>query len=434
MGLHEARWRPGGGLWVLGPDRRRHSIAPMKKVALALIVLSSLAAAYLYFYRPLPPRITYVQPSREQLVSYVATNGRVDPIDDYEVFSTVAGQVLKVGVREGDRVKNGNLLATIDAGTARAGLEQAKARLEVARAELASIERGGSPKEIADLKQRLNSAERAGEKARQEVNVLRRLIGKQAATGAELTGAEGDLANREAEVEALREKLNLGAAPEHRDAALARVREAESAVAVANDQVNSSVIRSPADGVLYSLDLREGSFLTAGTRVARVGNVDRVRIVVFVDEPELGRIQLGSRVKITADAYPSQTWEGKVDRLPTEVVSLDTRRVGEVWCGVENSGGELIPSLTVSVQLESDVAENALTLPREAVAHDAGQPFVWVLGQDQAAEKRPVELGIQNAARTQITSGLDGSEQVLLENSAALVAGSRVIPVERVRQ
>jgi len=405
----------------------------MKKVALALILLASLAAAYLYFAQAAPPRVSYVQPSRELLVSYVATNGRVDPVEDYEVFSPAAGQVLKVVVTEGDRVAKGSLLATIENGAALAGLEQAKARLEAARAELASIERGGSPKEIADLKHQLGSAERAREKARQEVGALRRLAGKQAATGEDLTGAESDLASREAEVAALHKKLNLGAPPERKDAASARVREAESVVALAGEQVSSSVIRSPADGVLYSLDLREGSFLTPGTRVARVGNVDRVRIVVFVDEPELGRIRLGSAVKITADAYPNRIWEGQVDRLPTEVVSLETRRVGEVWCSVENSGGELIPNLTVSIQLESGVAENALTLPREAVAHDAGQPFVWVLGEDQTAEKRPVELGIQNAARSQITNGLDGSEQVLLEDSAALTAGSRVIPVEQVR-
>ena len=405
----------------------------MKKVALALILLASLAAAYLYFAQAAPPRVSYVQPSRELLVSYVATNGRVDPVEDYEVFSAAAGQVLKVVVTEGDRVAKGSLLATIENGAALASLEQAKARLETARAELASIERGGSPKEIADLKHQLGSAERAREKARQEVGALRRLAGKQAATGEDLTGAESDLASREAEVAALHKKLNLGAPPERKDAASARVREAESVVALAGEQVSSSVIRSPADGVLYSLDLREGSFLTPGTRVAKVGNVDRVRIVVFVDEPELGRIRLGSAVKITADAYPNRIWAGQVDRLPTEVVSLETRRVGEVWCSVENSGGELIPNLTVSIQLESGVAENALTLPREAVAHDAGQPFVWVLGEDQTAEKRPVELGIQNAARSQITNGLDGSEQVLLEDSAALTAGSRVIPVEQVR-
>jgi len=405
----------------------------MKKVALALILLASLAAAYLYFAQAAPPRVSYVQPSRGLLVSYVATNGRVDPVEDYEVFSAAAGQVLKVVVTEGDRVAKGSLLATIENAAAFAGLEQARARLEAARAELASIERGGSPKEIADLKHQIGSAERGRDKALREVTAIERLVGKQAATGSDLTGAETELANREAEVESLRKKLNLGAAPERKDAALARVREAESVVALAGEQVSSSVIRSPADGVLYSLDLREGSFLTPGTRVARVGNVDRVRIVVFVDEPELGRIRLGSAVKITADAYPNRIWEGKIDRLPTEIVSLETRRVGEVWCSIDNSGGELIPNLTVSIQLESGVAENALTLPREAVAHDSGQPFVWVLGEDKTAEKRPVELGIQNAARTQITNGLDGSEQVLLEDSAALTAGSRVIPVERVR-
>ena len=93
-------------------------------------------------------------------------------------------------VKEGDHVKKGSLLATIDNGTLRAGLEQAEARLESARAELALIERGASPKEIADLEHQLGVAERAREKARREVSALRRLAGKQAATGAELTGAE----------------------------------------------------------------------------------------------------------------------------------------------------------------------------------------------------------------------------------------------------
>ena len=405
----------------------------MKKLLAALIILTSLAAAYLYFAKADTPRISYIQPSREQLVSYVATNGRVDPIENYEVFSAATGQVLNVAVNEGDRVKKGSVLATIDDQTARASLQQAKARLEVARAALATIERGGSPKEIADLKHQLGIAERAREKARREVSALQRLAGKQAATGAELTGAENDLANREAEAASLRKKLNLGPAPELGDAALARVGEAESAVALATKQVRSSVIRSPTGGVLYSLDLREGSFLTPGTRVARVGKVERVRVVVFVDEPELGRIQLGAPVRITADAYPNQIWEGKIDRLPTEVVSLETRRVGEVWCSVDNPGGELIPNLTVSAQLQSGLADSALTLPREAVVHEGGQPFVWVLGQDQTAEQRPVELGIQNAARTQITGGLDGREQVLLQGWVSLEAGSRVMPVDQGR-
>ena len=405
----------------------------MKTLSLAGIVLVALAALYLYFAQTEPAPISSVQPARGELVSYVATNGRVDPIEDYEVFSTATGRVVTVGVKEGDLVKKGSLLATIDNAAARASLDQAKARLEAARAELATIERGGSPKEIADLEHRLSAAERAREQARREVSALERLVGKQAATGAELTGAEADLSNRAAEVESLRKKLNLGADSARGDAALARVHEAESAVALATEQVRSSVIRSPADGVLYSLDLREGAFLTPGTLAAKVGKVDRVRVVVFVDEPELGRVQLRAPVKISADAYPDQTWEGEVDRLPTEIVSLETRRVGEVWCSVDNPGGELIPNLTVSVQLRSGAAENALTLPREAIEQDAGQPFVWVLGQNQTAEKRPVELGIQNAARTEITGGLDGSEQVLLEGSASLTAGTRVVPVAQAR-
>jgi HlyD family secretion protein len=122
--------------------------------------------------------------------------------------------------------------------------------------------------------------------------------------------------------------------------------------------------------------------------LARVGEVDPARVLIFVDEPELGRVKLGDRVTLLADAYPGQEWECQADRLPAGVVALETRRVGEVRCTVENRDGKLIPNLTVNVRILSATAENVLTLPREAVFRQDGQTFVWVANAGDVVERR----------------------------------------------
>jgi HlyD family secretion protein len=75
--------------------------------------------------------------------------------------------------------------------------------------------------------------------------------------------------------------------------------------------------------------------------------VDRVRVLIFVDEPELGRVEMGDRVIVTSDGFPGEEWECAIDRLAVSVVSLETRRVGQLGCTVENSERTLIPRRSV---------------------------------------------------------------------------------------
>ena len=116
---------------------------------------------------------------------------------------------------------------------------------------------------------------------------------------------------------------------------------------------------APLAGVVYSLPVRPGAYVNPGTLVARVGKLGKVDVLIYIDEPELGRVKLGAPVRITSDAYPERHWECQVDRLPAEVVALDTRRVGEVHCSVDDAE-ELIPNLRVSMKIESAAAKNAL--------------------------------------------------------------------------
>ncbi len=119
-----------------------------------------------------------------------------------------------------------------------------------------------------------------------------------------------------------------------------------------------------------------------------------------------------------------------MDRLPSEIVSTNTRRVGEVWCLVDNADGKLIPNLRVNIQIETAAVENALTLRRDAVVRQDGGSFVWVLGEGQLVESRTIEEGISSTTDVEIRSGITESDQVILPGGVSLEEGQLVQPVE----
>ena len=113
-----------------------------------------LLGAFLFHGCSQPPTVAYVQPHREDVVSYVTTNGQVEAGERAEVFAETTGRVVEVSVEEGRHVKRGERLLTIDDRMAREELNQAQARLEGAHAELNGLEQGGSPNETARARDR----------------------------------------------------------------------------------------------------------------------------------------------------------------------------------------------------------------------------------------------------------------------------------------
>ena len=363
---------------------------------------------------------------REDLAQYLTTNGRIEPIDDSGITTPVGGRVTSTPIAKGSRVSQGAVVATIEDKDARSELEQAKARLAAAEAELAKAEMGGAASETEDIKTRLETARRAETRALERVASLERLVGKQAAPRIELELAQAELSEHQADREAVERQWDLRADPQERKLAAARVSEAAAATRAAERRLQASQVRSPAPGVLYALTVRPGDYVERGAVIARVGKLDRVRVVVFVDEPELGRVKQGATVVLEADAYPSRPWEGRVDRLPTRIVSLDTRRVGEVLCTVDNSEGRLIPDLTVSARIETGRVKNSLTVPREALAQEGGAVYLWLLDDSRTARKQPVELGLRTASRVEVRSGVSDGAEVLLPGGVELQPGQRV--------
>ena len=153
---------------------------------------------------------------------------------------------------------------------------------------------------------------------------------------------------------------------ENQSAATQIGRDAEAAVKSAQHRLALGSIRAPVSGTLYQFDLKVGAYLQPGDLVGLVGNLDKVKVTVYVDEPDLGRVAVGMPVTITWDAMPGRQWKGTVDKFPTQVVALGTRQVGEVGCIIDNPDRDLLPGEDAPRGGDADMPEGE---GEEAPAH-----------------------------------------------------------------
>jgi HlyD family secretion protein len=316
----------------------------------------------------------------------------------------------------------------LDSREASAQLANAEAQIGQAKAQIQALNQGGSTVERAQIDSDLERANLDLRSARQQGAALERLVAKQAATQVELDNMRQHIEQLKLQVQALEQRRAALVAPTDKEIAKAKLDQAEASANLAQSNLSLGIIHAPISGTVYQFDLRIGAFLNAGDLVANIGKLERVRVIVYVDEPELGRVREGMPVTITWDAKPERQWKGVVDKLPTQVVPLGTRQVGEVSCTIRNPDRDLLPGTNINAEIQSSVVSNALAIPKVTIRRDNGQTGVFVLDADHVVW-RPVKLGVSSYIKTEVISGLAEGDSVALPTEKPLKAGSKVDPV-----
>ena len=140
------------------------------------------------------------------------------------------------------------------------------------------------------------------------------------------------------------------------------------------------------------------------------------------------RLAIGQPVTITWDALPGLTWSGVVDKIPTEIVPLGTRQVGEVLCTIDNTNHKLVPGTNIDAQIRIGAAPGALTVPKEAVRREGDESGVLLLNGDRVTWRK-IAVGINSTTRAQIVSGLSEGDSVALSVEQPIKSGDLVKPV-----
>jgi len=357
-----------------------------------------------------------------QVPGTLSGNGTIEATE-VEVGARISGRLLTVVPREGEAVRRGQELASLEAAELEAQVAQARGNLAAAEAVFAEIGAGTRAEEIRRLKAQVQSARDAQVQAQARLDLLRagarpellaqlraavqqtqvalddaqrdfertgRLAGEGAVAGRdldvatarrdgaaavldaarhrlaeaeagarieELRVAEAGLAQAAALLQSAQASLDLAVAGPRREtlrAAEARAEAARGNVAAAEALLAQTHIVAPSDGRVTLRNAEPGEVVTPGFPIVRVADLSRVRVRVYVPEPQIGRVRTGQVAAVSVDAFPGRTFPGTVTEIaekpeytPKNVQTREERAklVFGVKVEVENPGGELKPGM-----------------------------------------------------------------------------------------
>jgi HlyD family secretion protein len=353
---------------------------------------------------------------RGDLAKSVVATGKVTPITKVEVKSKASGIVKKLLVDAGDRVKKGQLLAQLDKVEIEAGVEQSRAALQAAEANLSSSE--------ADYDRAKVDAEGP------EVPLLKRAYDRALGMAKDGVVSVSALDDAQKNYELALNKQNVAKA----QVTVLKAKIAQARAQVGQDsanlkqldeQLSYTDIQSPLEGVVLSRDVELGdavsSILVLGssaTLVMTLGDTSEVYVKGKVDESDIGKVYLGQPARIKVESFKDKTFSGKVTRISPMGVEKDNVTTFEVRVSISNPGGELKAEMTANAEIILDEHKNVLQIPEGAILYDKDKKASVEVPDPRAKDgkkKIAVNIGISNGAKTEMLSGLKEGDQVVLQ-------------------
>jgi HlyD family secretion protein len=364
---------------------------------------------------------------RATIRSIVSTNGKVEPVQNFEAHAPIGTTVKHLLIKEGAHVRKGQLLVQLDDAEARSQAAKALTQIRSAEADVSALQSGGTQEEVLTLTAQLVKAQAGRDAAQRNLDALRRLQQQGAASAGEVKAAEGQLAAADADFQLLEQKQKARYSKPEVARVEAQKAEAQSAYSAAEDILSQLNIRAPFDGVVYSLPARQGGYVNSGDLVLQEADLSKVLVRSFIDEPDVGRLVLGEPIEVAWNALPGRTWQGSVNSIPTTVKLRGTRNVGETTCVVDNHDFKLLPNVNVDVTIVAAEHHNVLTVPREAIRQDDSKTYV-LLVVNNVLQRRDIETSISNLTQVEVTSGISDNAIVALgsTNSKTLSGGMTV--------
>jgi len=350
---------------------------------------------------------------RTTIRSVVSTNGKVEPLQNFEAHAPIGTTVKKLWVKEGDHVKKGQFLVQMNDAAARSAAARALAQIRASQADSSAVQSGGTQEEVLTLESQLSKARTARDTAQRNLDALQRLQKDGAASAGEVKAAEDQLQRANADLTLLQQKQRDRYSKPEVAKVEAQKSEAQAAYDAAEDTLSQLNIRAPFDGIVYSLPILQGAYVNPGDLILQEADLSKVRVRAFVDEPDLGRLTPGDPIEVAWDALPGRIWPGTVSAIPTVIKRHETRNVGETTCVVDNHDYKLLPNVNVGVTIVTAEHQNVLTVPREALHQEDSTRYVYQI-VDNELHRRDVSVSISNLTQVEVTGGIPENAVVAL--------------------
>jgi RND family efflux transporter MFP subunit len=298
--------------------------------------------------------------------------GTLTPFNEATVKAKVAGELIQVAVREGESVRQGQVLARIDQTEVRARVAARAADVAAARAQL-------------DWADKNRSTQKA-------------LLDKKFISQNAFDNIQSNY-----------------------DVAVARLRSAEAELVVARKSLGDSVLVAPFPGIVAQRHVQPGERVALDAKVVTVVNLARLELEAAVPAVEISRLRVGKQVAFRVDGFGARAFGGRLERINPSTES-GSRSIS-VYAVIDNPEGVLRGGLFAQGTVSLERVEGALVVPASAVREEIGQTFVYAI-EGGLVKRKNVAVGAADASgRVQVLRGLAAGERIVRVNLGALRDG-----------
>lgn len=392
--------------------------------ALVAVVAIGVFAAF-SFSRKSGPQYFTAKVERGDIHDVVEATGNIDAVTTVQVGSQVSGTISKLSADFNSRVKAGQVIAQIDPSLFQGAVLQAKADLQNAEATAAAA------------KANLLKAQATATQAQQQYARTQSLADEGVMSRQQL---DADKATADSAVAA------VSAAQAELVQAQAQVAQKRAALDVAQTNLDHTIIRSPIDGIVTNRTVDVGQTVAASLQAPNLFNIaqdlSKMRVYAKIDESDVGQIKIGQPVTFKVDAYPKDTFQGRVEQVRLNPTTVQNVVTYDAVVAFDNPQNKLYPGMTAYVTIPVTDATNVLKVPDSALrftpslkpdqlralyekyginqraaqkTNDNQQrpevAVLWKLGRDNQLQPVQVRVGITDHTYTEVAQTLKGNLQ-----------------------
>ena len=348
---------------------------------------------------------------RDTLVVTVPTNGLVEPEQNFVYRSPLTTTIRRIDVQQGDQVPAGKVLMQLDDVTARARVASAESALRTAQLSYDATRQGGTQEERQSFTSNTSRARLDLAASQRQLAALEKLQATGAASPSEVEAARQRVSVAQDTLNSSESRQTTRYSSSELARAGSAVAEAQANLAAARTVLERTTFRAPIGGSVYSIPVGHGDFVEEGKLLLQLADLHHVRVRAYFDEPEIGRLAIGQKIRIVWDARPGREWHGHITQVPSTITSYGTRNVGEVLVAIDDADNGLLPETHVTVTVTTSSEPNVLTIPREALHSENGKPFVYRIVSDSLV-RTPITIGVPNLTAVPVSSGLKDGDVV----------------------
>lgn len=368
--------------------------------------------------------VDVAQAQRRTIATYIRLDGQVAPLEESTLSFQQSGPITSIYVNQGDRVSAGQLLAQIDASTLRAQLAQDEALIAqaAARAQSSAL---NVPIVSSQTSDAARSAKAALDNARLTYQQDQQLFKQGYVSQSQLVQARSQYIAAQTQYQsAIANQQSTQVSSSSAAADRAAVQSAQAQANTLQTEIGQTSLYAPFDGVVTARLMDPGAMASPGNPVLRIDKIDTVWINVNVPDEDLNYVHAGTPVSFTAGTTGRRfnAFINAVNAVPTQGTLSYQARIRMPNPGVILRGGML-----VSVTVQQARHNNAIVVPRQAVAQSDRGTAVFIVGPGKKAQEVPVQVGLQTDTLSEVRSPLvRAGTTVITTRPDALQDGSLV--------